>query len=86
MWFLHAPGTGLWLNVGESYRHPSSSDPLDARTARLQRLLTLGALHAYAKEASLPLATPLAPSQQGSGSMGVRAGKNDTAPLPYDSV
>ena len=86
MWFLHAPGTGLWLNVGESYRHPSSSDPLDAHTARLQRLLTLGALHAYAKEASLPLATPLAPSQQGSGSMGVRAGKNDTAPLPYDSV
>ena len=86
MWFLHAPGTGLWLNVGESYRHPSSSDPLDARTARLQRLLTLGALRAYAKEAGLPLATPLAPSQQGSGGMGVLGGKNDSAPLPYDSV
>lgn len=87
MWFLHAPGTGLWLNVGESYRHPRSSDPLDAHTARLQRLLTLGALRGYAKEAGLPLATPLAPSQQGgSGSIGVRPGNNDSTPLPYDSV
>lgn len=86
MWFLHAPGTGLWLNVGKSYRHPRSSDPLDAHTARLQRLLTLGALRAYAKEAGLPLATPIAPSQRGSGSIGVRPGNDTAAPLPYDSV
>jgi hypothetical protein len=88
MWFLHAPGSGVWINVGRTLDLPGARQ-LEAegnRTAqktgaRLKKLLVRGEVREFARQAGLPLATARRWEQRRECNSSVAC-----LELPYDSV